>query len=103
MISACVPVSTLPPSDLDEAAQPVGTSEQTGDVDRCLLGRIVCRCLKTHRGTSIPGGRSVIRRRVGLVTSCDTSTTKCHRRQGSPASGERRCRRGAHEGWGCGC
>jgi hypothetical protein len=48
MISACVRVNTLAPGDLDEAAQPVGTSEQTADVDRCLLGRIVPRCLKPH-------------------------------------------------------
>jgi hypothetical protein len=58
MISACARVETFAPGDFDEAAQPVGMREQTADVDRCLLGRIVPRCLKTHRGTSIPGGRS---------------------------------------------
>jgi hypothetical protein len=60
MISDCVRPRSLPPGDLDEAAQPVGTSEQTVDIDRCLLGRIDPRCLRSHRGTSIPSGRSSI-------------------------------------------
>jgi hypothetical protein len=59
MISPWARVETFAPGDFDEAAQPVGMSEQTADVDRCLLGRIVPRCVKTHRGTSIPGGTSL--------------------------------------------
>src|SRR4051812_15951300 len=41
-------VGKLLRGDLDEAAQPVGPSEQTSDIGRCLLGRVVLRCLKTH-------------------------------------------------------
>jgi len=39
----------LSKGDLDDPAQPVGTGEKPCDIPGCLLGRIVPRCLKTHR------------------------------------------------------
>jgi hypothetical protein len=39
--AACIQRSALLPGELDEAAQPIGTAQQTCDIDCCLLDRIV--------------------------------------------------------------
>jgi hypothetical protein len=68
-------MSSLLQGELDEAAQPVGTSKQTRDVDRRLLYRIVARCLKTHRATNIPAWRSLIEGcRGDGHTACSATT-----------------------------